>query len=101
VTLLHLVLVKSMTNDSRSYAARRMFAGWRLAVHGLVVVFALAALMMVLFQKDFGDKELRKAFFGMLLVWFPSWVLHLVLVGFYSRQLYTPSRTGDEWESAG
>jgi hypothetical protein len=93
VTLLHLVLVKTMTDD-RAVATRRIFAGARLALHGMIVVIAFTALLVIVFQKDFGPKEVRKALFGVLLVWIPSWILHLVLVSFYSRRLYEPSRSG-------
>jgi hypothetical protein len=98
IALLHLGLVKAMTNDSRSLATRRIFAGSRFAIHGIVIVMAFTSLLIVLFQKDFGPKDLRKALFGVLLVWIPSWALHLVLVAYYSRQLYEPTRTGGTWE---
>ncbi len=97
VALLHLALVKSMTNDRNSLTARRIFAGWRFAIHGIVIVVAFTVLTAVLFQRDFGDRSLRKSMFGILLIWVPSWVLHLILLGVYSRQLYEPPRHREEW----
>jgi hypothetical protein len=100
--LLHLGLVKATTND-RDRAPRRIFAGWRLAIHGIVVIFTTTILLVILFQKDFGGeamKDARKALLGTLLVWVPSWILHLVLVGVYSMPRYEPSRSsgGVDWE---
>jgi hypothetical protein len=91
---LHLGLIKGMTDD-RNPMARRIFAGWRLAIHGMVVVITITILLGVVFQKDFGGdsmKDFRKQLLGILLVWVPSWLLHLVLVGIYSRPLYEPRR---------
>jgi hypothetical protein len=93
-TLLHLGLVKSMTND-RNPAARRMFMGWRMAIHGLVILSVITALLVIYFQKEFGGPgtlKLRKSLWGVLLVWLPSWILHLVLLWVYSRPLYEPRR---------
>jgi len=89
LSLLHFACLQAATNDRRWPAARRLFLGWRFAMHGLVVVAALTALVVVLFQKDFGDKDARKGLFGVLFVWLPSWVLHLALLCLYSGE---PSR---------
>jgi hypothetical protein len=92
--LLHLALIKGATND-RNPAARRIFAGWRLAIHGMVVVLTSTIFLGILFQKDFGGdslKDVRRQLLGVLLVWVPSWVLHFVLVRVYSQPLYEPSR---------
>jgi hypothetical protein len=104
-TLLHLGLVKAMTND-RNPASRRMFAGWRSVIHGLVILVVVTVLLVIYFQKDFGGEgtlRVRKQLWATLLVWTPSWILHLVLLWFYSRPLYEPSRTLDrpdrpEWQ---
>src|SRR5262249_1335065 len=50
-------LTRGLTNDNRWPATRRMFVGWRFAVHGLVVVFAFTALIVAIFQKDVTDPE--------------------------------------------
>jgi hypothetical protein len=96
--LLHLGLVKGMTND-RNPASRRIFAGWRMAIHGMVVLTTLTALLVVYFQRDMGDLRTRKALWGVMLVWIPSWILQIVLVWFYSQPLYEPSRSENrsEW----
>jgi hypothetical protein len=100
--IIHLVLVKAATND-RNPAARRIFAGWRMAIHGMTVISLVTALLVIYFQKDFGGEgtlRTRKTLWGMILIWVPSWVLHLVLVWFYSRPLYEPSRSPErpDWE---
>jgi len=100
--LLYLGLVKGMTND-RNPAARRMFAGWRMAFHGLVVIVVVTVLLAIYFQEDFGGErtlDTRKGLWGVLLVWGPSWILHVVLVWFYSQPLYEPRRSDDrsEWQ---
>jgi hypothetical protein len=84
--VLHLLLVKVMTDDRKGLATRRIFAGWRFAIHGLVVLFAFTAQVTVLFQKDFGDAQTRNALWGLLIVWVPSWAIHLALVSMYSRR---------------
>ncbi len=108
VSLLHLGLVKLITDD-RPPPARRMFVGWRLVIHSIVVVGAFTTLMVLLLWKvdqanpgpnsEKGIIELRKMMFGVLLVWIPSWVLHLVLLWFYSKPLFAPVRPVDTWES--
>jgi hypothetical protein len=95
--VLHLGLVKAMTND-RNPTARRTFAGWRLAIHGMVVILAVTTILGILFQKDFGGaglEDLRKQVLGVMMVWIPSWIIHLVLLGRHSRPLYEPSRLHD------
>jgi hypothetical protein len=83
--LLHWFMLKVMTNDRSGLATRRLFAGWRLAIHGLVVMFAATALLVLLLQKDFStDMDTMHTLGGVLLVWVPSWVIHLALVRHYS-----------------
>jgi hypothetical protein len=100
-TIVHLALVKVMTND-RNPAARRMFAGWRMAIHGLVVISVVTGLLAIYIQKNYGDvpERDRKGLWGVLLVWLPSWVIHLVLLWFYSQPLYEPRRSdsGPDWD---
>jgi hypothetical protein len=86
LTLLHLLLVKGATNDHDWPATRRVFVGWRFAIHGLVVVGAATALTIVLFQKDMGDEQLRKTLTGILIVWVPSWAIHLILLRYLRDQ---------------
>jgi hypothetical protein len=88
--LLHLAIIKGLTNDTKWPTPRRIFVGWRFAFHGLVVLFAFTALLVICFQKDFGDKNARNSALAVLLVWVPSWVLHLSFLRYQSRQLYSP-----------
>jgi hypothetical protein len=92
ILLFHLLLIKTMTNDGLSLAVRRAFVGWRLAVHSLVVLTTVTILVSILFLKEADRPPWLKTLFGILLVWVPSWVLHIILLSFYSRQLYEPTR---------
>jgi hypothetical protein len=80
--VIHLVLNLALTRERNPGPSpvRRMFLGWRFVIHGVVVLFALTGLLIVLFQKkEVPTDEPRRFFIGMLLVWVPSWFLHLVL----------------------
>jgi hypothetical protein len=90
--VLHLGLILVVTEDRKWPAARRLFTGWRFGIHGLVVLTTVTILLAVVFQKDFGDWEVRKALLAILLVWLPSWVVHLSMLRYYSRPLYRPNR---------
>jgi hypothetical protein len=82
----HLVLILGMTNDRRYPDTRRIFVGWRLAIHSLVVLTAYTAMMLILFLKDrsvdLSDIQLPLA---LLIVWLPSWLIHLILLRVYQR----------------
>jgi hypothetical protein len=92
LSLLHFALLKGMTNDSRRPAARRFFLGWRFVINGLMFVFAVSALIVTMFQKEMGNEDLRKTYLGMLLIWGPSWLIHLILLRVASDGLYRPER---------
>lgn len=89
--LLHLILIKAATNDSRWPATRRVFVGWRFAIHGLIVLATFTALVILLFQRDV-RWETIKDFLATLVVWGPSWLIHLVLLRTYSNQRVTPGQ---------
>jgi hypothetical protein len=72
-------LLLTGTNDRKYPAARRAFTGTRLAIHGLVVLFCLTMLIVLLVQPRFEFGTI-KPFLAALLVWGPSWVVHLVLL---------------------
>src|SRR5262249_49266382 len=86
---LHLVLLKTLTNDGSASAARRTFLGWRFAIHGLVVVTTLTALLVVLFQRDGGDRQTRDTLVAILFVWLPLWALHIMLLNRDPRSVHT------------
>jgi hypothetical protein len=78
--LIHFVCIVTLTSEPFSSPVRRTFLGWRFALHGLVVLFALTGLFVVLFQRDGTDVyEAQRTMVAMLLVWTPSWFLHFVL----------------------
>lgn len=85
-TAIHLILIKTATNDHDWPATRRVFVGWRFAIHGLVVISAFTALLAVLFQKNMGDKDARLTLVGILIIWTPSWLLHFLLLWIYCNQ---------------
>jgi hypothetical protein len=81
--VVHAVLFLALTRERNRgpSPARRMFLGWRFAIHGVVVLFSLTGLLIILFQKESVPlDEMRRFFIGVLLVWVPSWFLHFVLL---------------------
>jgi hypothetical protein len=75
-------LLTTATNPFTS-PVRRTFLGCRLAVHGLIVMIAVTALLIGFFLRDGGGQggeQLRRGIFGVLMVWTPSWMVHLVLL---------------------
>ena len=90
-SLLHLVLLVSFTNDRRWSAARRTFMGARFAVHGLVVMTCVTALVLILVQ-DNVEIQNPKALLAIMVVWVPSWIIHLVLLILYSKQPYVRAK---------
>jgi hypothetical protein len=72
---------------------RRIFAGWRLAIHGLVVLLAGTVLLSLVFQEDFDKGEtwrMSKVMFAVLAVWVPSWIVQFVLLMAYSIHRVQP-----------
>jgi hypothetical protein len=84
LAVLHRVLIFGATNDRKRPEARRVFVGWRFAVHAVVVVFAVVALTMLVFQEHVDQMSLDRLL-GVLAVWVPSWVIHLGLLTLCSR----------------
>lgn len=61
---------------------RRTFLGWRLAVHGLVVMFLFTAMLVLALQRGAFDKPLvlaLRAVLAAFFVWTSSAVVHLLL----------------------
>src|SRR5262249_49606347 len=80
--LFHLFVILGFTNDRRFPAARRIFVGCRLAVHALVMLTAFTILVVQVFQPSFSFRDLRPIL-GVLMVWGPSWIIHIVLLRVY------------------
>lgn len=80
--LLHLVLLLGFTNDRRRPDVRRVFVGWRFAIHAIVVLITFTTLVILMFQKDIKWDDLKPVV-GTLVVWGVSWVIHLVLLYAY------------------
>jgi hypothetical protein len=85
----HLLLINLATNARRFPGARRIFIGARLGVHSLVVLGALTLLVVQLMDLEHTKVESLKPAFSILLVWTPSWVIHLALL----RSVTTEPRT--------
>jgi hypothetical protein len=102
-------LLRAATNDNRWPLVRRLFAGWRFAIHALVILFVSTWLMMILFREDVEKrgarlrlerpqiKELQREHqeernlpVGFLLVWGPSWFFHLGLLWWYANLSEVP-----------
>jgi hypothetical protein len=79
IGLVHLFLIHSASNPRRFPAARRIFLGCRLAVHSLVVLGAFTVLVYLFYQPTV-DTDALKTPLGVLLVWVPSWLCHLLLL---------------------
>ena len=77
------------TNDRSRPMARRAFLGARMAVHGLVVLIALSTLLVLLMQKGTTFKQV-KPFLAILLIWIPSWIVHLGLLVSGTPRLIRP-----------
>jgi hypothetical protein len=75
----HLLLILQASNARRFPAARRVFLGARLAVHSLVVLGSLTVLLMQMMAVDVRAETLKTTF-SILLVWTPSWIIHLLLM---------------------
>jgi hypothetical protein len=89
IGLFHFVVILGFTNDRRFPATRRVFVGWRLAIHSVVVLVAFTWLVIQVFQERVSWEEL-KPMFGILLVWGPSWLIHLLLMRFYGGTASLP-----------
>jgi hypothetical protein len=88
----HWLILVGFTNTRRWPAARRVFVGWRFAVHAVVILATLTALVWVLFQKDW-DLDALKTIAGVLAVWGPSWMIHLALLHLYGKEKGPPRAT--------
>lgn len=79
--MVHLVLIVALASERGRSPTRRLFLGWRLAIHGVVVILVTTFLAIVQCQKPENQTtEARQILIGTLLVWVPSWLLHLALL---------------------
>jgi hypothetical protein len=72
-------LLLTGTNDRKLPATRRAFTGARFAIHGMVVLFSLTALIVSLCLPNLDFRTL-KPYLATLLVWGPSWIVHMILL---------------------
>jgi hypothetical protein len=77
--LVHFICILTLTTQPFTSPVRRTFVGARFGVHGLVVMMAATGLLISLFMRHSTGEE-RRALVGVLVVWSPSWLLHLVLL---------------------
>jgi hypothetical protein len=89
----HLLLIHLATNARRFPAARRVFLGARLAAHSLVVMGAFTALVVQLVDIDNAPRPSLRPELSILMVWVPSWIVHLVLLSNASRKAPTGMRS--------
>jgi hypothetical protein len=94
VSLLHLVLILVSTNDLRRPGVRRVYIGYRLAAHGLVNLGAFTMLLWLLFDKNVRWASICPPL-AALIIWGPSWVVHLVLLRFAARSGARGARVPD------
>jgi len=78
----HLILLLGYTNNRRYPEVRRVWVGWRFAIHSMVVLLATTMVILVLFSEVTDARNLQLPL-SILLVWGPSWLIHLALLKFY------------------
>ena len=66
------------TNDAEQRSVRRVFVGGRLALCLLITMFTVTGLLVNLAQKT-SDTRATEVLTGMLLVWFPAAIVHMLL----------------------
>lgn len=88
--VIHWFYLVVATNNRRYPSAKRMFVGWRTAIHGVVVLLTITALLLIEFQEEVPDTmgDVVNSLVAILLVWAPSWFMHLALLRGYSSQPY-------------
>lgn len=79
IAFLHLLLILGLTNTRSRPEARRVFVGWRLVFHTLIVINCLMVLASEVFEVS-PDTEVMRSTGAYLVVWGPSWVLHLIML---------------------
>jgi hypothetical protein len=82
ISFIHLTMILGFTNTFKWPEAGRVFVGWRFAIHSVVIVIVITALMNVLFQKSPNNDDMA-SLAGVLIIWMPSWVIHLFLLKAY------------------
>jgi hypothetical protein len=83
IALLNLSFGKNLTTKAHWPRIRRIFAGCRFAVQGIVSMLVFTALMVMILQDGAFEPELFrviKSFLAVLVVWVPAWGLHLYLL---------------------
>jgi hypothetical protein len=100
----HLVLVLGYTNNHRHPEVGRVWVGWRFAIHSLIVLAATTMLIHVIFQPSVRDPEIQLPL-SVLIVWGPSWLIHLVMLkgsrGMGSPALRTATRKRQDDDDEG
>lgn len=85
--IVHMIFLLMFTSDPWTSPVRRTFLGWRFAINGLVVLMAISGLIILLVQKENANlNEPRKFLIAVLLVWMPSWFIHLTGLARLSRR---------------
>jgi heme/copper-type cytochrome/quinol oxidase subunit 2 len=82
------------TNDSEHRSVRRVFVGGRMALCLLITMFTVTGLIVNLAQKS-SESQVTEALIGMLLVWFPAGVVHMLLF-FNNVNIKSPRRGSDD-----
>jgi len=112
--LLTFIILLMGTNDLRWPMVRRVFVGYRFAIHFVMVIMLTSRLVELSFMREITQaaggrdadtlkKERELQFLdniSYLAVWGASWLLHLILIRLYSAQSVVPASRGDGEESA-
>jgi len=76
----HLLLILGYTNNYRQPAVSKFWIGWRFAIASLVVLSTTTMLIFTCIISDSPPEKAIQAELGVLIVWIPSWLLHLVFL---------------------
>lgn len=81
-TFFHLLLILGYTNNRQFPEVRRVWVGWRFAIHSLIVLLCVTMLIFVVFMENSSERDMQFPL-ALLIVWGPSWFLHLILLKAY------------------
>jgi hypothetical protein len=99
-SLVIMVVIRVATNDAEFPAAKRIFVGGRLVLSGAMIMLAMTALIVLLFQKEAKEQNVEKGvtsafeiITAVAIVWLPSTILHIVQMKMYAALPYHASRS--------
>jgi hypothetical protein len=86
----HMILIMGYTNNHKHPEVRRVWIGWRFAIHSLIILAATTMIIFVIFQDSLKEIDLQRPL-SVLIVWGPSWLIHLAMLK-SARGMGTPPK---------